>query len=384
MSGSPLAPLRDEPALLLAVSGGPDSTALLLMAAEGAGPKLFAATVDHGLRPESAAEAAAVGRLCARLGVPHATLRWEGEKPRARLQERAREARYNLLGAEARRVGARVIVTAHHLDDQAETVLFRLARGSGLAGLAGMAARTRRADIEIARPLLAIPKGELVAYCVARDVAYADDPANKDPRFARPRLRGLAATLAAEGLDAKALARLARRAARVETALARQTEAAEARLRLIETGRCDARALAAEPEEIVRRLLTLGLGPAPFEAMERIASELVAAIAERRRYGANVGGALIAYDGRSEATVGPEPPRRILRAKRAGEASGQRDSGDHQGEAGPGGERDRLTQEDRAKYEADERDHVIVERRESRAHAHDQDEIDEIGERGVE
>ncbi len=169
------------------------------------------------------------------LRVPHATLVWEGEKPAARLQERAREARYDLLTAEARRVGAGVIVTAHHLDDQAETVLFRLMRGSGLAGLAGMAARTRRGEVEIARPLLGLGKAELVAFCEARGLAYVSDPSNENPRFARPRLRRLAGALAAEGLDAPALARLARRAAVAEAALVRQTDMAEARLRLAGT-----------------------------------------------------------------------------------------------------------------------------------------------------
>ncbi len=341
MSGSPLDALRDEPALLVAVSGGPDSTALLLMAAEWAHkPRLFAATVDHRLRPESAAEAADVAALSARLGVPHATLAWEGEKPAARLQERAREARYDLLAREARRVGARVIVTAHHLDDQAETVLFRLMRGSGVAGLAGMAARTRRGDVEIARPLLDWPKAELVAFCEARGVAYARDPSNHDPRFARPRLRTLLRTLEAEGLDAGGLARLARRAARVEAALARQTAAAEARLRLAATGRCDAAALAAEPEEIVRRLLSGAIGPAPLDPMERVAAELSAAIAGGRRYAANVAGALVAFDGRDEVSIGPEPPRRASRA--ADDAAGQRDADDDEGEADPGRERDRL------------------------------------------
>jgi tRNA(Ile)-lysidine synthase len=306
VSGSPLDPLKGEPALLLAISGGPDSTALLAMAAEWAGARLYAATVDHGLRPEGAAEAAAVARLCARLGVPHATLVWEGEKSTARLQERAREARYDLLTAEAQRVGARVIVTAHHLDDQAETVLFRLLRGSGVTGLAGMAARTRRGEIEIARPLLGLAKAELVAFCETRGLAYVNDPSNDNPRFARARLRRL---IADEGLDAPALARLARRAAVVEAALSAQTQAAEARLGLVRTGRCEAAALAAEPEEILRRLLAQAIGPAPFEAMERIAAELLAAIAKRRRYGANVGGALVAYDGRAGVSVGPEPPR---------------------------------------------------------------------------
>ena len=325
VSGSPFETLSREPALLLAVSGGPDSTALLLMAAEWAtergSPKLFAATVEHGFRVESAAEAEHVAALAARLGVMHATLVWEGDKPSARLQERAREARYGLLAAHARAVGARVIVTAHHLDDQAETVLMRLTRGSGVAGLAGMAARSRRGDIEIARPLLAIPKAKLIAFCEARGVDYARDPSNADPRFARPRLRGIAEALAAEGLDAPALARFARRAATVEAALAAKTAEAEARLRLVETGRCDGRALASEPVEIVRRLLTLavakvsGAAPSrvPLEAMERIADEFVAAVLAQREYAANVAGALIVRDRSGAARVEVEPARRPSR-----------------------------------------------------------------------
>ncbi|HXZ18039.1 MAG TPA: tRNA lysidine(34) synthetase TilS, partial [Roseiarcus sp.] len=138
-----IAPLATPKATLIAVSGGPDSTALLLMAAEWAarrGARVFAATVDHGLRPESAAEAAGVALLSAKLSVPHATLVWSGAKPATRLQERAREARYRLLLAHAEKIGADRIATAHHLDDQAETVLFRLLRGSGVSGLKGMGA----------------------------------------------------------------------------------------------------------------------------------------------------------------------------------------------------------------------------------------------------
>jgi tRNA(Ile)-lysidine synthase len=373
VSGSPLDRLRGEPALLLAVSGGPDSTALLAMAAEWGGAPLHAATVDHGLRPEAEAEAEAVASLCTRLAVPHATLVWQGEKPTARLQERAREARYDLLTAEAKRVGAGVIVTAHHLDDQAETVLFRLLRGSGVAGLAGMAARTRRGEIEIARPLLGLAKADLVAFCDARRLPYFRDPSNENPRFARARLRRL---MADEGLDAPALARLARRAALAETALAAQAHAAEARLGLASTGRCEAAALAAEPEEIVRRVLTRAVGPAPFEAMERIAAELLTAVAERRRYAANVGGALIAYDGRGSVSVGAEPPRRSGAAdRRGGGASCQQDAGDDQSEPGPGGDGDRLAEDDGAEQQADEGHDVIVERGESRPHAQHQREI---------
>ena len=197
-------------------------------------------------RPRSAA-------LCARLGVAHHILVWRGAKPKTRVQERAREARYALLAQCAREIGAEAIVTAHHLDDQAETALFRLVRGSGVSGLKAMAASVELGGVALMRPLLGVAKRELIAYCEANGLDFAHDPSNDDPRYARTRLRPLAERLAAEGLDAAALARLARRAGQIEDALARQTEAAEARLRLIATGACDARALLAEPTEIVQR-----------------------------------------------------------------------------------------------------------------------------------
>jgi tRNA(Ile)-lysidine synthase len=134
--------------LVLAVSGGPDSTALMVLAARWRsalakerknGPKLLAVTVDHGLRRESASEARAVKRLARTLGVAHRTLHWQGRKPASGLQQAAREARYTLLAAAARRAKAGCILTAHTLDDQAETVLIRMTRGSGLTGLGAMA-----------------------------------------------------------------------------------------------------------------------------------------------------------------------------------------------------------------------------------------------------
>ena len=137
------ADLASVPALILAVSGGPDSTALLWLAARWRarrkrGPRLIVVTVDHGLRPESAREALAVKRLARALKVEHRTLRWTGRKPKTGIQEAAREARYRLLSGAACQAGARHILTAHTLDDQAETILFRMARGSGVSGLAGM------------------------------------------------------------------------------------------------------------------------------------------------------------------------------------------------------------------------------------------------------
>src|SRR5579885_561277 len=220
--------LQRWPALVLAVSGGPDSTALLWLVARWRkslawGPKLVAVTVDHGLRAESKDEAKAVAALARKLGVTHRTLRWTGKKPSTALQQAAREARYKLLVQAATRAGAPAIVTAHTLDDQAETVLIRLTRGSGLTGLAGMR-RSRpvpeaRSDLTLLRPLLSIPKSRLIAPLAATRIPFARDPSNIDPRFTRARLRGLMPKLAEEGLDARRLALFASRLRRADEAL---------------------------------------------------------------------------------------------------------------------------------------------------------------------
>ena len=183
----------------IAVSGGPDSLALLFLAAAARPGPVEAATIDHALRPESAAEAGMVAKLCARLGVPHVTLTadWD-DKPLTAIQERARAMRYRLLGDWARERGL-TIVTAHHLDDQAETLLMRLARGAGVKGLAGM-----RPGAGVARPLLGWRKAELEAVCAAAGVEPIRDPSNDDEQFERVRVRK---ALAADGwLDPAALA----------------------------------------------------------------------------------------------------------------------------------------------------------------------------------
>ena len=230
--------------LLLAVSGGPDSTALLVLAARWAkarekrrqrAPKLLAVTVDHGLRPESAREAAAVKRLARRLDVPHRTLRWSGRKPKTGLQEAARNERYRLLAQEAARRGCDLVLTAHTLDDQAETVLFRMARGSGLTGLAGMANALpipveEAAPVFLVRPFLHVAKARLIATLRAAGIGHSDDPSNRDPRFARVRMRSLMQHLEREGLDARNLARLASRLRRAEAAIEFAVAAARAAL----------------------------------------------------------------------------------------------------------------------------------------------------------
>lgn len=315
--------LASHSAVLLAVSGGPDSTALLHLAARWCarrpgGPRLFAATVDHGLRPAAADEAAQVARLAAGLKVPHRTLRWQGEKPDRGLQEAARDARYALLAAEAYRVGASALVLAHTRDDQAETVLFRMARGSGLTGLSGMSPRADRGDLALLRPFLDLPKARLVASLDSAGIPYASDPSNLDARFARPRLRALAPALEHEGLDARRLARLARRLARADLALEAGTDRAEAEL--ITAGAAgismDGARLAALPEEIALRLLGRCVaaqgreGPVELAKLELLLEALLAALAlPPAPFRRTLAGASVAVR-KGKVLVSTAPPRR--------------------------------------------------------------------------
>ncbi len=186
-----LAELAPTGRIGIAVSGGPDSLALLLLAHQARAGEVAAATVDHCLRPASRAEAEAVAAICAELSVPHAilTARW-ADPPTANVQARARDERYALLAAWAVDRSLTAIATAHHADDQAETLLMRLARGAGIAGLAG--ARPSRAlapGIALIRPLLAWRKTELEAIVAAAGLTPLDDPSNRDPRHDRARLR---------------------------------------------------------------------------------------------------------------------------------------------------------------------------------------------------
>lgn len=314
------------PTVLLAVSGGPDSTALLLLMARwretlARGPKLIAATVDHGLRAESAEEARAVAKLARKLGIPHRVLGWTGKKPSTGIQEAARAARYRLLAHAARRAGASAIATAHTLDDQAETVLFRLARGSGLTGLAGMR-RTGPVpgadELTLIRPLLGVPKSRLIATLQAEKIAFADDPSNRDPHFTRPRLRALMPKFAEEGLDAERLARLSERAARAHAALEEVTAASYAALAKTEKSGaiCIAAAdFAALPNEIGLRLLMRAIaetgdeGPVELGKAEQLQAAAVAAHRSDARFRRSLAGALVTLT-REALTIERAPPRR--------------------------------------------------------------------------
>lgn len=316
-----LAPLKSARAILLAVSGGPDSVALMRLAAEVARsdpdfPPLLVATVDHGLRAAARTEAEGVAAAATTLGLPVHILTWTGDKPSTRLQERARHHRYALLVDCARRIGATHLVTAHTQDDQAETVLFRLMRGSGPAGLAGMARAVDRDGVLHVRPLLDLPKARLVAACHAFGWPFCEDPSNRDPRFARTRLRRLMPALAVEGLDALRLTTLARRMGEVEEAIgeaARRTVEEAAR----GPGVYDARRLLAEPAAVRQRALDLmvtAIGTAPgrprLDAVERLSGALARAIAVSEPLRRTLHGALLSYDGGTALRLAAAPPRR--------------------------------------------------------------------------
>ncbi|WP_162560440.1 tRNA lysidine(34) synthetase TilS [Methylobacterium durans] len=307
---------------VLGVSGGPDSTALMHAAAACATGRLHVATVDHGLRPESQAEAAAVGRAADGLGLPHRILAWDtGARPASGIQAAARAARYRLLAAFAAEVGASLLLTAHTLDDQAETVLMRLFAGSGLAGLAGMRPeRTLGRGLRLVRPFLGIPKAELVAWCEDRHIAYLHDPSNADERFTRARLRRLMPELAREGLNTGRLVRLAERAARDEAALqgAARERLAALRLSSPEGGfRLSGSGLIGHPEAVTLRLIERAMdaagaeGPRRLERLERLTLDtLLPAVKAGRPARRTLRGLIVDVARNGDITLSPAPERR--------------------------------------------------------------------------
>jgi tRNA(Ile)-lysidine synthase len=338
--------LERLPALVLAVSGGPDSTALMLLAARWrkplkAGPKLIAVTVDHGLRKESKSEAAAVAKLARKLGLTHRTLRWTGRKPKTGLQQAARMARYRLLAEAARKAGAGAVLTAHTLDDQAETVLIRMSRGSGITGLGAMqresvlsypfperggsiarSAGGGKERLPLLRPFLDIPKTRLIATLRAAKIPFAEDPSNRDPRFTRARLRTLMPELAREGLDARRLSLLARRLKRADAAIeaavdeAEADAAAEAKPGVIAF---HAAIFAKLPAEVALRLLGRAIGragdegPVELNKLEGLKADLVTAQKVGNvRFRRSLAGAIVTLAG-ARIIVEKAPPRRRTR-----------------------------------------------------------------------
>jgi tRNA(Ile)-lysidine synthase len=256
-------------------------------------------------------------------------VRWAGAKPKTGLPAAARTARYRLLAQAARAHGATHILTAHTRDDQAETLLMRLLRGSGISGLAAMARVTERDGVLLARPFLGVSKSQLIATLKKAKLDFADDPTNRDTKFTRPRIRAVMPVLAAEGGDARNLARLASRLARANAALEVLVDGAERYLALRDRGAprpgfdakgFDAMAFAALPEEIRLRLLLRAInrfgheGPAELGKVEALLAALDRAVAEKaagrgQKLKQTLAGALISLTG-GRIRITPAPRRR--------------------------------------------------------------------------
>lgn len=281
----------DRPVRLgVAVSGGGDSMALLHLLHRWAAERsvaLFAATVDHGLRPASAAEAAMVAEVCEALGRPHQTLKWGGWDGVGNLQDRARRARYGLMAEWALAHGLGGVALAHTADDQAETFVMRLARGAGIDGLSGMSARRRAYGVDWLRPLLQAGRGELRAFLTLRRLGWVEDPSNADPRFERVRVRDVLSALEPLGIAAEALAATAARLAEAREALDLATLSVARRIARVEAGEVvvDRAGLLAESAEIRRRLLSHALSwvaSADYRPRRETLAEAFRAVAEGR------------------------------------------------------------------------------------------------------
>ncbi|HUC17228.1 MAG TPA: tRNA lysidine(34) synthetase TilS [Acetobacteraceae bacterium] len=258
--------------IVVGVSGGADSLALTFLAdiwARARGGRVIGLIVDHGLRPEAAAEAAETAALLSRLGIAQRILRLRGLGPGPGIQARARGARLALLQAAASELGVPFLLLGHHAADQAETLLLRALDGSGPAGMAGMAARRETRDIALLRPLLTTKPGRLRATLTAADIPWHTDPSNADPRFLRARLRR---SLAGRDGDGSATAALVRAAA-----LAGRRRAGEERARAALL----AARVALHPEGYA--LLTPGpIAPAALAALIRVLGGAEFAPSERR------------------------------------------------------------------------------------------------------
>ncbi len=279
----PFEPFEPAPRIAVGVSGGADSLALTLLAdqwARGRGGAVEALTVDHGLRPEAAREARMVATWLAARGIRHRVLVWEGSRPTRGLQAAARAARYRLLEGYCADEGVLHLLLAHHRDDQAETLLLRLAGGSGLDGLAGMAAAVEHAACRVLRPLLGIGRDRLVATLEAVGQAWIEDPSNQECAYARSRLRQRIAALDAPQVMVERLAATAARLGRRRAGLEKDVAALLGRVAMVHPGgflRLDAALLAEAPEEIGLRALAavltmIGGGDHPprLERLERL------------------------------------------------------------------------------------------------------------------
>jgi tRNA(Ile)-lysidine synthase len=279
--------LASKRRLAVAVSGGGDSVALMTLLAHWAKPRsieVHVLTVNHGLRAEAAAEARQVGVWSKDLGLIHKTLKWDGDKPASKIQEEARAARYRLMAEYCHSKKIADLFLAHHQDDQAETILFRLAKGSGIDGLSGMSAtQVYNESLSLLRPLLDVSHSQLIATCKKAGIKWFEDISNVSDLYSRVRLRKSADILAAEGLTSARLATLGARLERAAKGLEQITDLAwKKTVQIKETKRIvfTLGEVLEYPEEIILRLLQKGLGelagkrryPPSLEALEKIAA----------------------------------------------------------------------------------------------------------------
>ena len=251
------------------------------------GRPVMAVTVDHALRPEAAAEAAQVAKVCAELAVPHQILRWDHGTIAGNLQDQARQARYGLIGTWARGQGITHIVLGHTADDQAETFLMGLGRGAGLDGLSGMRPQWQTEGVTFLRPFLGYARAVLRRYLTRQGGGWIDDPSNENTRFTRVRARQVIAALAPLGIDLARLNTVIGHLATAQTALENVTQTAAARLMQAEAGGVTFRRdlWTQEPAEIQRRLLVLALrqvSGAPYAPRAVSVQRVLAAVGSGR------------------------------------------------------------------------------------------------------
>lgn len=218
--------LKNQSNFAVGVSGGPDSMALAhALITHYPNKKFHLITVDHGLRVEAKGEALQVKKTFSSLeNATHVTLEWKGNKPKNAILEAARTARYELINQYCLTHDIQTIFLGHHQDDQAETFLIRLSKGSGLDGLTAMNEVSKRDSVTLARPFLSVSKEDLVSYCVKNKIDFVDDPTNLNTDYMRPRLRSAMDVLAKEGLTPKRLSMTAKRLKRAQEAVLHYTD----------------------------------------------------------------------------------------------------------------------------------------------------------------
>ncbi len=255
--------LKNLPALAVAVSGGADSLALLYLYSNwrtecAPSQDCLVLTVDHRLREQSKAEAQGVADICNRIGLSHKILVWEEEHPKSNVQAVAREKRYELMEIEMTRAGIKHLLLAHHKNDQAETFLNRLARGSGVYGLAAMSKQVSYGNIVLLRPLLNVTKDQLIATLKSVNWNWFEDQTNEDLKYLRTKIRNLMSDLENVGITVERLAGTAQKMQRVVSALNYSIEVlSKTAIERHPAGptKIDVKSILDAPEEISMRLL---------------------------------------------------------------------------------------------------------------------------------